>query len=263
LFNVRSCDVAGLAFVREMHARDLPDDAVLRRADRLTLVSLACSRPCPWGFCICCGAGPFLERDYDLQLTDLEDGLFAEVGSDRGQALLDRAPDLFRPATRTEVQRRQAAEDTARDSFGTETCHFGSAMRRISTRRVSDALWQAMSPWCLECGGCNHVCPTCYCFSVADVAEGEDAWLRCKLWDSCQYAAFTLEASGHNPRAARAERMKRRFHHKVSAQYFARDGRLGCVGCGRCIRVCLGTTDMPSVVAAIRKGEWQGGRACD
>jgi ferredoxin len=52
--------------------------------------------------------------------------------------------------------------------------------------------------------------------------------------------------------------VQRRFFHKVSAQYYQRDGDLGCVGCGRCIKACLGTTDMPAVVAAIRKGEWHG-----
>jgi ferredoxin len=50
--------------------------------------------------------------------------------------------------------------------------------------------------------------------------------------------------------------MKRRFFHKVSAQYYTRDGSVGCVGCGRCVQVCLGTTDMPAVVAAVRKGKW-------
>jgi ferredoxin len=52
--------------------------------------------------------------------------------------------------------------------------------------------------------------------------------------------------------------MRRRFFHKVSAQYYVRDGMTGCVGCGRCIKVCLGATDMPAVVAAIRKGAWHG-----
>ena len=128
-------------------------------------------------------------------------------------------------------------------------------MRRISTRRVDDALWDEMSEWCLECGGCNFICPTCYCFSVRD-RGGDGTWTRCRTWDSCQYAAFTLEASGHNPRAQHGERMKRRFFHKVSAQYYVRDGMAGCVGCGRCIKVCLGATDMPAVVAAIRKRAW-------
>jgi sulfhydrogenase subunit beta (sulfur reductase) len=260
LFNVRNCDVAGLAFLEEMHRRDLPDEAVLRRAGELTLVSLACTTPCPPGFCVCCDAGPFLKDRFDLQLTDLGDVLWVDVGSEKGQILLDLAPGLFREPTVAESDSRREAEHEALARFGEETCHFGSAMRRISTRRVAEGLWEAMAPWCLECGGCNFACPTCYCFSISDRDDGNGGWIRSRLWDSCQFPAFTMEAAGHNPRGAQEERMKRRFHHKVSAQYFKRDGQVGCVGCGRCIKVCMGTTDMPSVVEAIREGAWTGGR---
>ncbi len=260
LLNVRSCDVSAFAFLREMYAGDLADDAFARRADALTLVSLACAEPCDLGFCVCCDAGPFLSSGFDLQLVRMDGGYYVDVGTEKGRALLDLAADLFRSASDAERSRRTRIERDAREGFGRETCHFGSAMRRISTQRVAEELWEAMSPWCLECGGCTHACPTCYCFSVADLQE-DGCWTRCRLWDSCQYEAFTLEASGHNPRPRTADRMKRRFYHKVSAQYYARDGRVGCVGCGRCIRVCMGTTDMPEVVAAIRHGRWTGGRA--
>jgi formate hydrogenlyase subunit 6/NADH:ubiquinone oxidoreductase subunit I len=262
LLNLRSCDVKGLLFLRQMHAAKPPDESFLRRYGSFTLVSLACTTPCPSGFCVCCGAGPFLDVGFDLQLTDLGESFLAEVGSPRGRHLLELGKDLFRPATDGEIRHRGELEEWALRSFGQETCHFGSAMRRISTRRVPEALWEEMEAWCLECGGCNLACPTCYCFSVKDRPEEEPAtWTRCRLWDSCQYEAFTLEASGHNPRAAKKERMKRRFYHKVSAQYYEKDGVLGCVGCGRCIQVCMGTTDMPSVVAAIRTGRWEGGHA--
>lgn len=268
LLNARSCDTAALAYLRGVNAQDLPDQAVLRRAEALTVVTLACHRPCAQGFCACCDAGPFLRRDFDLQLTDMGATFYVEIGSEKGQALVDLTPSLFRRAGAPELDARARSEDVARASFGKETCHFGAAMRRISTNRVEEALWDAMSPWCLECGGCTLACPTCYCFSVADHAgddeasDGDDAcWVRCRTWDSCQYAAFTMEASGHNPRALRRERIKRRFFHKASAQYFKREGRLGCVGCGRCIKVCMGSTDMPAVVGAIRKGTWDGGRA--
>jgi sulfhydrogenase subunit beta (sulfur reductase) len=276
LLNVRSCDVKGLLFLKKMHAADLPDESFLRRFDSFALVSLACTRPCPLGFCVCCDAGPFLQEGFDLQLVDLGDGYLAECGSPRGRALLEAGDGLFRPATAAELDRRDELEALALRSFGEETCHFGSAMRRISTRRVESSLWRSMSPWCLECGGCNLACPTCYCFSVKDLPSTEDSeggngsptedgdgggrcWTRCRIWDSCQYAAFTMEASGHNPRQAKEERMKRRFYHKVSAQYYQKDGLLGCVGCGRCVQVCLGTTDMPAVVEAVRKGRWEGG----
>ena len=255
LLNVRSCDVKGIAFLTRMHAAEPADDFYLARTNSLTIISLSCTTPCPLGFCVCSDSGPFLRRDYDLQLTDLGESYLAEVGTEKGEAAVSRAPELFRRASEGDVALREKGEIEARRHFGRETCHFASAMRRISTGRVTDTLWEKMSDWCLECGGCNFICPTCYCFSVKDLAC-DGGWIRCRLWDSCQYAAFTLEASGHNPREDRRKRMKRRFFHKVSGQYYLRDGAVGCVGCGRCVKVCLGATHMPAVVAAVRKGEW-------
>ncbi|MGE5237105.1 MAG: 4Fe-4S dicluster domain-containing protein [Acidobacteriota bacterium] len=257
LFNLRSCDASALAYLRAVFAADLPDNALLRRADALTIVTLACAQPCRDGFCACCAAGPFLTAGFDIQLTDLGSRFLAEPGSEKGCTLLARAGSLFRAASGTELERRVAAEVRAREGFGEETCHFASAMRRISTGRVPAELWEAAGGECFECGGCTLVCPTCYCFSVRD-REVSGGWERCRVWDSCQYRAFTLEASGHNPREHRSDRIKRRFFHKVSAQYFQREGTVGCVGCGRCIQVCLGTPDMPAVVGAIRRGEWHG-----
>jgi len=257
LLNARSCDVSGLQFLRRVHASDLEDPAFLRRDAGLTVISLSCPMPCPQGFCVCCDAGPFLDDGFDIQLTDLGEVMLAEAGSANGEELVRAAGGWFRPASEEELSRRCLLEALAIDSFGESTCHFASAMRRISTGRVADALWDTMSDWCFECGACTLVCPTCYCFSIKD-RRGDGAWQRCRLWDSCQYAAFTLEASGHNPRSHRKDRVKRRFYHKVSAQYYLRDKSVGCVGCGRCVTVCLGTTDMPAVVAAIRKGVWHG-----
>ncbi len=255
LFNVRNCDVRGIAYLTRMQAMEPADASYLRRASHLTLISLACNLPCREGFCVCTDSGPFLNDGYDVQLTDLGPTYLAEVASDKGKAAVSVAPDLFRPATEGEVAERRRLETEAKKHFGEETCHFASAMRRISTGRVPDALWEEMSDWCLECGGCSYICPTCYCFSVKDLGR-DGGWTRCRIWDSCQYSAFTLEASGHNPRQQRKERMKRRFFHKVSAQYYQRDGMVGCVGCGRCIKVCFGSTNMPAVVGAIRKGKW-------
>ena len=255
LLNARSCDVKGIAFLTRMHEMEPADASYLRRANNLTIISLACTTPCPLGFCICTDSGPFLSNSYDAQLTDLGKSYLVEVGSAKGQAAIGEGQELFRNATEAEMLQRSELEEKAKRCFGDETCHFASAMRRISTGRVNSTLWEKMSDWCLECGGCNIVCPTCYCFSVKDLGRN-GTWTRCRLRDSCQYAAFTLEASGHNPRAQRKDRMKRRFFHKVSAQYYTRDGAVGCVGCGRCVQVCLGTTHMPAVVAAIRKGNW-------
>jgi len=258
LLNARSCDVTALRFLRAMYERDLPDDGVLRRAEALTIVSLACPEPCATGFCICCDAGPFLKEGADVQLTPLGDEFLAEALTPAGTALLERDADLFGEASAAARAARNQLEEAVLGKFGEQTCHFGSAMRRLSARRVSDHLWNEVSRWCLGCGSCTFVCPTCYCFSVSDRAVAPDEWERCRTWDSCQYTTFTLEASGHNPRQDRRERVKRRFYHKVSAQYYVRDGRVGCVGCGRCVRACMGWGDMPVVARAIRKDRLEG-----
>ncbi len=255
LFNVRPCDAKAIGFLTRMHAMEPADAAYLRRSENITVITLTCNIPCRLGFCVCSDSGPFLGGGYDIQLTDLGEKVLAEIGSAKGERLIADAGGLFDGATDEDISRRTQLEAEARRHFGEETCHFGSAMRRISTGRVDDAVWDQMRDWCLECGGCNHICPTCYCFSVND-RGGDGTWTRCRMWDSCQYAAFTLEASGHNPRAQQRDRMKRRFFHKVSAQYYVRDGMTGCVGCGRCVQVCLGGTDMPAVVGAIRKRAW-------
>jgi ferredoxin len=255
LFNVRSCDAKGIAFLTRMYQMEPADASYLRRAYNLTIINLTCNTPCPLGFCVCTDSGPFLRDGYDVQLTDLGDKYLVEVGSAKGEAAISGVPNLFKPASDNEASQRRQQETEAKKHFELETCHFASAMRRISTGRVQDALWEEMSDWCLECGACNMICPTCYCFSVKDLGS-DGSWIRCRMWDSCQYAAFTLEASGHNPRGHRKQRMKRRFFHKVSAQYYQRDAAVGCVGCGRCVKVCLGSTDMPAVVGAIRKGKW-------
>jgi ferredoxin len=255
LFNVRPCDAKAIAFLTRMHETEPADASYLSRAAETTVISLDCNAPCTLGFCVCSDSGPFASGGSDIELTDLGEKYLVAASCAKGEAALSGMDGLFLPATDEEVAQRDDLESEAKRHFGDETCHFGSAMRRISTGRVDDALWEQMSDWCLACGGCNFICPTCYCFSVGD-RGGDGTWTRCRTWDSCQYAAFTLEATGHNPRAQRRDRMKRRFFHKVSAQYFVRDGMAGCVGCGRCISVCLGATDMPAVVAAIRKRAW-------
>src|SRR5271157_5459939 len=86
LFNVRSCDVKGIAFLTRMHEAEPADASYLRRSNNLTLISVACTTPCPLGFCICTDSGPFLSSSYDAQLTDLGQSYLVEVGSAKGEA---------------------------------------------------------------------------------------------------------------------------------------------------------------------------------
>src|SRR5208337_2765247 len=95
LFNARSCDVKGIAFLTRMHEMEPADESYARRVNRLTIVSLACTTPCPLGFCVCTDSGPFLSDGYDIQLTDLGEKYLVEVASEKGETALSGVPNLF------------------------------------------------------------------------------------------------------------------------------------------------------------------------
>ena len=52
-------------------------------------------------------------------------------------------------------------------------------------------LWEELGDRCLACGMCTNVCPTCYCFNVADEVDFTlSAGTRFRVWDSCQLDKF-------------------------------------------------------------------------
>lgn len=250
---VRSCDVSGVLFLDRVFSRDPEDIYYMTRRQNSALVSLTCGEPGEDCFCVCANAGPFLENGYDLQLTNLSDDYLVEVGTEKGRSLIAAAEHLFAAAPEELIRARRDIERDVEERFEEHKAYFAAALRKVTFDRVPDELWDGMADRCLECGGCSFVCPTCTCFLVADYPEGESGH-RERLWDSCLYSCYTLEASGHNPRAQRRDRVKARFFHKLSYQFAKELEAHGCVGCGRCITACLGSNDMPTVTARIRRG---------
>jgi ferredoxin len=60
-------------------------------------------------------------------------------------------------------------------------------------------LWRELGERCLSCGSCSMVCPTCYCYDVADRVElGTRAGSRLRRWDACLFASHALVAGGEN-----------------------------------------------------------------
>jgi ferredoxin len=250
---VRPCDVSAVSRLDQVFSRDHSDAYYLTRRRHSALVALACTEPDEHCFCVCAHAGPFLEDGYDLQLTPLPTGYLVEVGTAKGAELVSQAADLFTVAAPEAVQARRELAQQVEQRFGSDRAYFAAVLRKVTFDRVPDELWGQMGDRCLSCGACAFVCPTCTCFTTADF-DGTGDGIRCRLWDSCLYESYTLEASGHNPRAQRKHRLKARLFHKLSYQFAQRLGSHGCVGCGRCITACLGCNDMAKVTARIRRG---------
>lgn len=253
IVGIRSCDVSAIRFQERFFISQIVDPYYKARSDNTVLFSLVCNKPpkkeC---FCICCDAGPYLTRDFDVQLTDLGDRFLYEVGSDKGEKATEPGAHMLQKATSADFSERHDIELQADSMFETVS-YLAKAINFISADEVPDEIWEGLGSTCFRCGACTNLCPVCTCFTVEDRREADGSFVRRRSWDSCQYAGFTREGSGHNPRPTFGERVKRRFYHKASYPYIVRDGRHGCVGCGRCISACLTNLGVPDVVKRIRR----------
>jgi ferredoxin len=71
------------------------------------------------------------------------------------------------------------------------------------------------------------------------------------------FAHFTREASGHNPRTKKWQRLKNRIGHKF-VWYPERYGEAACTGCGRCIRYCPVSVEISGIVSLLSGTKGQG-----
>jgi len=99
-----------------------------------------------------------------------------------------------------------------------------------------DKLWDELASICLSCGKCSIVCPTCFCFDVYDDPAAETIEKK-RRWGSCFYPEFSETAGGFKELDTIKKRLYFWYYHKFvripdELSYF------GCVGCGRCTKVC-------------------------
>jgi ferredoxin len=116
----------------------------------------------------------------------------------------------------------------------------------ISQGEYSEIFQKEFARRCQQCTGCVFVCPTCTCFNIVDVVDGNKGE-RLRIWDACFLDGFTAMAQGSNPLAGMDNHLDRRLRCKFSDQKQANQV-LGCVGCGRCDIACPGNIGMGSML---------------
>ena len=250
IFACRPCDARGIAVLDRPYLKGpYRDPYYAARRKTLQVVSLTCNAPCATCFCDWVGKGPADSEGSDVLMTQIEDGFVLEAVTPEGEALLrdssltgllaegDAHFDAARAARKAGVDMRPPAPDLSR------------AREALGARFADAGFWQDMTASCLSCGACTYMCPTCYCFNISDEGDGNEG-RRVRSWDSCMFSLFTREASGHNPRTAKALRMRNRVLHKFSYYPTAWNGAFSCSGCGRCIMHCPVHLDIRRIVLA-------------
>lgn len=248
---IRSCDLKGVRFLERFYARQFNDTSVTGKIENTIFFSLGCTEPAGEDcFCVCCDGGPILPDGYDVQLTDLGDRWLVETATEKARTLLAPYRDLFSPAAEADLLEKNRILEQV-DARFVRRSYMAMGTKRISLGTVPEEVWETLGNRCISCGSCVYVCPTCSCFTVTDRGTPRQG-SRVRTWDACNYAGFTREASGHDPRPTAADRLKRRFFHKIGFQPMSTHGRLGCVGCGRCVMACPSLADISTFVTVLR-----------
>ncbi|NIB45021.1 hypothetical protein HBA55_35910 [Pseudomaricurvus alkylphenolicus] len=247
---VRACDLAGIGIQdRVFIGGKYVDQGYHNRRHSHFIVAVNCLQAGDLCFCDSMGTGPEVKSGFDICLTELDSTFLVQAGSERGDSIVAQLP--LAAASQDEHKALLTGLAQCRQSMG----------RQLDTENIEGLLfgnlehpqWEDVSERCLACGNCTMVCPTCFCYSVDEVADlGDDPPQRERSWDSC-FSQQHSKINGATFQPAIKDRYRQWLTHKL-ASWQSQFGTSGCVGCGRCIAWCPVGIDLTEEVAAIRVG---------
>jgi sulfhydrogenase subunit beta (sulfur reductase) len=250
IIGIRPCDLRALSYAKEFYSTTHEDVYVLERWKHTTLIGWACQTPLNTCFCTSLGNSPVDSKGADIMMAKTDQFYILEVLTAKGKDLVETVDSLLEESPDADDDiiptiRRQT------EAMIREKVDLLSIKGRIDSA-YSSSIWKKYSDTCIACGACTFNCPTCTCFDTADQLETCQDGCRYRTWDTCQNYAFTLHASGHNPRGTREDRLRQRVMHKY--HYSVEQlGLFSCTGCGRCTRSCPVNIDMVSIIKDIKE----------
>ncbi len=250
LFGIRPCDSKALLLLDKVFdQKDYQDSYYIERRKNTVLIGLACNKPAAACFCNVVGGGPFNREGLDILVVELDrKKCYVEILTKKGEALIAENKN-FKDAGNSLNKQVESIEREAQAKMTSKISLEG--FKEKLDHMFDDPVWGKIHERCLGCAVCTYLCPTCHCFAFLD-EKVDTQGQRIRNWDSCMFPIFTLEASGHNPRASNKERMRQRIMHKFN--YFVENfGKTACIGCGRCITNCPVNMDIREIIEELKK----------
>ncbi len=251
IFGVRGCDVNAIEVLDRYMLDEFEDPYYRKRRENAIIIGISCDYPKE--SCFCTAFGGMVPERYDLWFTDIGPHFYVDIGSKRGEKLID--DKFFEEASEEDemrkIRRINSVETKINRKVKTNLHDIKKYYHKIKNR-ADDSIWEELGRKCVSCGKCNFICPTCHCFDVKDMTNIDgSAGERIRVWDSCHLYDYA-KTSAENFREERKARVRYRIYDKFVFPVM-RYGVYACTGCGRCSEVCPAGIDIHAVVRRLIK----------
>ncbi|MCX7957363.1 MAG: 4Fe-4S dicluster domain-containing protein [Endomicrobia bacterium] len=268
LIGPKSCDLVAMRTLDNIFLNEnCQDELYVSNRNRITTISSDCYTAVNSCFCCVVGGKPFITEsgntDINISFVD-ENNYILEAFSDKGRNILNKYFSKFESPTKTDLLKRDSLRrlvekkvlEINKDYLIDDEKNNNKYYKILKKTFEIDEQWILESTKCVQCGGCNFICPSCYCFLIREASLSYKEQYRDKVWDACHLTGYARAAGGGNPRKYKYQRFRNRYQCKFVYRY-DNFGMYACSGCGRCIDVCPGKIDIRSVIRnlVIAKGK--------
>lgn len=250
ILGVKACDLQALHILDSALGGLFPDPHYWLHREDTFLVATDCTSPWESCFCTEVGGNPFPTQGFDWALSETPEGFLVEIGTEKGRKRLIPFRHYFKTPSReilrmVETHRKKVVRALSRKN---QKSRIAKNVGEVLYSQWNSTLWDEGSRLCVECGMCNHACPTCHCYFLDDVTR--EKYIKLRGWDACMYRGYAVMAGGTTPRLYLFQRFRNRYLCKF--KYLKENyGVLGCTGCGRCIEGCQGKIDMRKILSEV------------